>query len=196
MAGAMLMRGSKKHNRQQIQDELDRLKAQVTVTGGGASISTVRASFLDSLRLAAEILQDPAFPESDFEQIRQADLARIESSRTDPQAIATNMLNRHLAPYPAGDPRAVLTPDESIAELKKVTLDDAKKFYTDFYGASNAELAVVGDFDAAEVQKLATELFDTWKSPQPYKAVTRTWAETRRRSIKPSKHPTKPTRIS
>ena len=68
-----------------------------------------------------------------------------------------------------------MTPDESIDELKKVTLDDAKKFYTDFYGASNAELAVVGDFDAAEVEKLATELFGAWKSPQPYKAVTRTW---------------------
>ena len=177
MAGAMLMRGTKKHSRQQIQDELDRLKAQVAVTGGGASISTVRASFLDSLRLAAEILKEPAFPESDFEQIRQADFARIENSRTDPQALATNLINRHLAPYPLGDPRAVMTPDESIAELKKVTLDDAKKFYNDFYGASNAELSVVGDFDAAEVEKLATELFDKWKSPQPYKAVTRTWAK-------------------
>jgi zinc protease len=175
MAGAMLMRGSKKHNRQQIQDELDRLKAQVAVSGGGASINTVRASFLDALRLAAEILKEPAFPEADFDQIRQADLARIETSRTDPQAMATNLLSRHLSPYPAGDPRAVLTPDESIAELKKVTLDDAKKFYTDFYGASNAELAVVGDFDAAEVEKLAGELFGNWKSPQPYKAVTRTW---------------------
>ncbi len=69
----------------------------------------------------------------------------------------------------------MLTPDESIAELKKVTLDDAKKFYADFYGASNGELAVVGDFDAAEVEKLAGELFGNWKSPQPYKAVTRTW---------------------
>jgi zinc protease len=177
MAGAMLMRGTKKHNRQQIQDELDRLKAQVAVTGGGASISTVRATFPDSLRLAAEILKEPSFPDADFDQIRQADLARIESSRTDPQAMATNLINRHLAPYPLGDPRAVLTPDESIAEMKKVTLDDAKKFYADFYGASNAELAVVGDFDAAEVEKLATELFDKWKSPQPYKAVTRTWAK-------------------
>jgi zinc protease len=175
MAGSMLMRGSKKHNRQQIQDELDRLKAQVAVSGGGASINTVRASFLDSLRLAAEILKEPAFPEADFDQIRQASLAGIETSRTDPQAMATNLLNRHLSPYPPGDPRAVLTPDESIAELKKVTLDDAKRFYADFYGASNAELAVVGDFDAAEVEKLAGELFGTWKSPQPYKAVTRTW---------------------
>ncbi len=38
--------------------------------------------------------------------------------------------------------------------LKKVTLDDAKKFYADFYGASNAEVVVIGDFDPAEVQKL------------------------------------------
>ena len=88
-----------------------------------------------------------------------------------------------------------MTPDENIDELKKVTLDDAKKFYTDFYGASNAELAVVGDFDSAEVEKLARELFGTWKSPKPYKASTRTWQK-----LTPvnqtSKRPTRPTRIS
>ncbi|HEY4362302.1 MAG TPA: pitrilysin family protein [Bryobacteraceae bacterium] len=175
MTGAMLMRGTKQHSRQQIQDTLDKLKAQVTASGGGASISTVRASFADALRLAAEILKEPLFPEADFDQIRQANLARIESGRTDPQAMASNLLSRHLAPYATGDPRAVLTPDESIAEMRKVTLDDAKKYYADFFGASNAELVVVGDFDAAEVQKLATELFGSWKSPGPYKAVTRDW---------------------
>jgi zinc protease len=175
MAGALLMRGTKKHTRQQIQDELDRLKAQVAVSNAAASISTVRASLPDALRLAAEMLKEPLLPESDFEQIRQADLARIERSRADPQAMASNLLGRHLSPYPAGDPRAVLTPDESIAELKKVTLEDAKKFYADFYGASNAELAVVGDFDSAEVEKLVRELFGDWKSPQPYKIVSRTW---------------------
>ena len=68
---------------------------------------------------------------------------------------------------------------------KKLTLADVKKFYADFYGASNAELAVVGDFDAAEVQKLATELFGSWKSPAPYTRVKRDWnkLETVNRSI-------------
>jgi zinc protease len=177
MAGSLMMRGSKKYTRQQIQDELDRLKAQVGVTINGATISTVRASFPDSLRLAAEILKEPLFPESDFEQIRLADIARIETSRTDPQALATNLLGRHLSTYPAGDPRAVLTPDENIAQLKKVTLEDVKKYYAEFAGASNAELSVVGDFDAAEVQKLAEELFGSWKSPSPYKEITRTWTK-------------------
>src|SRR5262249_36170069 len=32
-----------------------------------------------------------------------------------------------------------------------------------------------GDFDAAEAQKLATELFGNWKSASPYTRIARTW---------------------
>ena len=45
-AGAMLMRGTTKRTRQQIQDEIDRLKARVNVFGGasnaGAQVETTR----------------------------------------------------------------------------------------------------------------------------------------------------------
>jgi zinc protease len=178
MAGAMLMRGTAKHTRQQLQDELDRLKAQMSASGSvnnGASVSitTVHAGFAGALRLAAEVLREPAFPESEFEQIRQSSIGRIESQRSEPQALAVNAMNRHLNAYPAGDPRAIQTPDEAIGDLKKVTLAEIRKFHADFYGTSHAELAVVGDFDAAEVQKLAAELFGTWKSPTPYTALER-----------------------
>jgi zinc protease len=173
------MRGTTQHNRQQIEDELDKLKARLNVTGtlngASANIETVRASIVPTLRLAAEILRQPAFPESEFEQVRQSTIARIESQRSEPQSIATMAMNRFIAPYPAGDPRYVPTVEEGIDNLKKVTLADTKKFYTDFYGASNAELAVVGDFDAAEVKKLAEELFGSWKSPQPYAVLKRDW---------------------
>ncbi len=65
--------------------------------------------------------------------------------------------------------------DEQIAELKKVTLADVKKFYADFYGASDGELVVVGDFDPVETRKVLTELFGTWKSPAPYARLTQNW---------------------
>jgi zinc protease len=80
-------------------------------------------------------------------------------------------LQRHLNPYPKDDVRAVKTPDEEIAECKQVTLADVRTFYRDFYGASNAEMAVVGDFDAGEIRKLAADLFGTWKSPRPFERV-------------------------
>jgi len=182
LAGALLMRGTQKHTRQQLQDEFDKIKARVNVsgslTGAGASIDTVRAGLIPALRLAAEILREPAFPESDFEQIRQAAIAQLEAGRSEPQNMASIAMNRYLnAAYPTGDPRYTPTIDENIDQLKKVTLEEAKKFYTDFYGASNAELAVVGDFDAVEVQKLAQELFSSWKSPKPYSVVKRSWAK-------------------
>jgi zinc protease len=179
VTGSLLGRATKKHTRQQLQEEMTRLKASVraggSATGGNASVSGVRATFPDALRLAAEMLREPVFPESDFAQLHQSSLARAESGRSDPQAIVNNQRGRHTAPYPAGDIRAVKTPEENIAAIEKVTLDDAKKFYADFYGADHAEMVVIGDFDPAEVRKLVVELFGDWKSPAAYKPVTRTW---------------------
>ena len=180
MTGQMLMRGTQKHTRQQLQDELDQLKAQMNASasvnnGATVSISTVHDGFAGALRLAAEVLREPAFPESDFGQLRQSLTGRIESQRAEPQSLAINAMNRHLNDYPQGDPRAIPTPDESIDGLKKLTLAEVKKFHADFYGASHAELAVIGDFDAAEVQKLAADLFGDWKSPAPYTRLSRSW---------------------
>jgi zinc protease len=181
MAGALLMRGTAKHTRQQLNDEIDKLKTRLSVSGGDttaqASISTVRDNFLGALRLAAEVLREPSFPESELEPIRQQAIGSAESGRSEPTAIAFNALSRHIAPYPKGDPRATPTIDERLADLKAVTIDDARKFYADFYGASNAEMVVVGDFDAAEVEKLARELFGAWKSPKPYAEVLQNWKQ-------------------
>ncbi len=177
-AGALLMRGTQKHTRQQLQDELDKLKVQMGASAGdndaSLNLGTIRASLIPALRLAAEVLRQPAFVESEFEQLRQASLARAESSRKEPGALAPLALRRHLIRYPAGDPRSVTTPEEDIANTTKLTLAEVKKFYADFFGASNAELVVVGDFDPAEIRKVVEEELGTWKSPAPYQLVLRT----------------------
>ncbi len=181
LAGQMLMRGTAKHTRQQIKDEFDRLKARAFVSGGttsaGFSIETLRENLPAVLRAAAEVLREVSFPSSEFEQLKQERLAGIEANRSQPQFVGFIAFNRHLNPYPKGDVRYTATPDEQIAELKAATLDEAKKFYADFYGASNGELAVVGDFDAKEIEKLATQLFGSWKSPRPFSRVVTAYKE-------------------
>ena len=177
MAGAMLMRGTQKHTRQQLQDDLDKMKAQMgasaTETDANLTLNTIRASLPAALKLAAEVLRQPSFPESEFEPLRQAMLGRMEGNRKEPGALAPLALRKHFNKYPKGDPRAVNTVEEEIADLKGVTLDGARKFYQDFFGASNAELAIVGDFDPAEVRKIAQEEFADWKSPKPHALVLR-----------------------
>jgi zinc protease len=172
LAGGMLMRGTAKHTRQQIQDEIDRLKARVTVFGdvssAGFSIETVRENLPAVLSLVAEVLRESSFPAPEFDQLKNEQIAFTELQLKEPQAVAFSAFERHMNPYPKGDPRYVATLEEEIAETKAATLDGAKKFYADFYGASNGELAVVGDFDDKAVENQLTNLFGSWKSPHPY----------------------------
>jgi zinc protease len=175
LTGQILIRGTKNKSRQQIRDEIDRLKARINVGGGAtgatANIETVEANLAGSLRLAAEILREPAFPASELEPMRQLQIAAIESGKSEPTAIASLEFNRHLNPWPSEDVRYVGTFDERVAAAKKVTLDEMRQFYQQFYGASNGEFVVVGQFEPAQVEKLAAELFSNWKSPSRYERL-------------------------
>jgi zinc protease len=169
---ALLMRGTQLHTRQQIQDELTRLKTTLRINGGPAGLSvsfeTPEANLNPTLALIAEVLQKPAFPAADLEEIKRATLSRIEGARTDPQAIANLALRRSLSAYLAGDYRYVPTFDESVAAVNAVSIGDIQSFYKQFYGASNAEAALVGNFDPAGAAKELTELLGGWKSPSPF----------------------------
>lgn len=176
LVGQMLMRGTSKHTRQQISDEFAKLKAQVgvggTATNAFVTVQTVRESLPDTLKLIAEILRDPAFPEKELELLKQQRITNIEASKTEPNAIAALALRKHLnAQYPKGDVRYVATPDEQIADIKAISLDDLKKFYQDFYGGSYGEVAIVGDFDAKEMEQLTNQLFSNWKNKSPYQRI-------------------------
>ncbi len=173
--GQMLMRGTTKHTRQQIQDEFDKLKAQVRVSGSATnanvSIETKRGNLPAVLRLVGEILREPAFPQSEFDQLKQETLTQIESQKSEPTAIAFTELNRHFNVYPKGHPNYSGTIEEQIGDIKAVTLDNVKNFYKDFYGASYGQMTVVGDFDEKEVSGLTQELFSNWKSPKGYTRI-------------------------
>lgn len=174
-AGQLLMRGTAKRTRQQIRDEFDKLKAQVTVSGGATSafvnIETTRQNLPAVLRLVNEILREPAFPQNEFDLLKQETLTNLENNRSEPTSVAINASAIHFNRYPKGDIRYSGTLDEDIADVKAITLDDVKAFHKDFYGASNGELAVVGDFDPKEISALTTELFGSWKSPKKFERI-------------------------
>ena len=171
LASSMLMRGSKKHTREQLRDEFDRLKATVSVGGDGASIETLRANLPAVLRLVAEILREPAFPENEFEQLRRSLATGIESQKSDPGALAGLQLERHLSPYPPEHWLYTPTLDERMQRLQSASIDDLRRCHGDFYGASHSELAVVGDFDPQEIGVLAQDLFGNWASPRAYTRI-------------------------
>lgn len=182
MTGSLLMRGTANRTRQQIQDEMVKLDARINVSGGvsgaNASVQTTAENLIPALRLAAEMLREPAFPEAEFEQVKKQTLAGIENRRAEPAALAPLALARALNPFPRKNVRYVGTINEDIEDMGKVTLDDVKKFHAQFYGASHGELVIVGQFDQAAVSKAAAELFGSWTSPAPYARITTNFQKT------------------
>ncbi|HBA62086.1 MAG TPA: insulinase family protein [Elusimicrobia bacterium] len=182
LAGSMLMRGTLKHTRQQIKDEFDRLKTRASIGGGYVSLETDRTNLASALRLAVEVLREPAFPEAEFATLKQEELAAIEEQKSQPDYLAENAYNRYLFPYTPEDIRYVPTADEQIERVKAAGLDAVKAYHRDFFGASFGQMAVVGDFDPADVKALAEETLGNWANVKPYKRIERKYAE-----LKPEK---------
>lgn len=182
LTDSLLLRGTKSKSRQQLQDEMQKLNATINIGGGGlatvsANISTTAENLIPAMRLAVEILRDPAFPESDFDQIRKQRIAQIDRGRTEPGTLVSQALQSNLSSYPRTDVRHVRTIDEEIEDLNKVTLADVKQFHQKFYGASQGELIVVGKFETASVEREAAALLGSWKSASPYQRIVNSYKD-------------------
>lgn len=181
-AARMLNRGTKNKTRIQLRDEMTKIKSRIFV-GGSATGLTVfitsdKVNLSDALRLAAEMIKEPGFSETEFEQLKIESISRLESQKSEPNSIASREMRRRFdKDYPKGHLFYPASIEEEISEIKNLKLEDVKKFYQDFYGASFGEMAIVGDFNEAETVKTVTELFGNWKSLAPYKRITRQFKE-------------------
>ncbi|MES2257313.1 MAG: pitrilysin family protein [Pseudomonadota bacterium] len=172
-ANQMLTRGTSRYDRAQLADAMDKLK----MSGSVYHFDTTRGNLAEALRLTAHILKEPAFDAAEFEQMRQEWLVSLEASRSEPMAVASEVLAQHYNHYPKGDVRTALTLDEQIAAVKALKLEEVQAYHRDFYGASNGELAIVGDFDAAAIKPVIADTLGNWSSKAHYARILDTNAD-------------------
>ena len=172
MTGQMLSRGSTKLTRTQIADEFEKLKMSGGVSGLSASFQTNRTNIVAAIKLAAQLMREPSFPESEFEQLRKQSLTQIESQKSDPQALASVALSKHFNTFPRGDVRYANSFEETEEDLKAIKLSDLRDFHKTFYAAAKGDIAIVGDFDEAAVTQAIREAFGDWKGGMPYVLIS------------------------
>jgi zinc protease len=168
-AMAMLARGTSKLSRQQIADEMIRLK----MTGGISNFETTRANLPEALRLTAQAFQTPSFPAAEFEELKRQTLTGLQRQLDDPESLAFDARSAHFNTYPAGDPRYYIPIAERIKLVEQATLEGAKAFWKEFVGTARGEIAIVGDFDEKAVEAELQKLFTAQRSAAPYGRVDR-----------------------
>lgn len=176
LTGAMLDKGTENMTRQEIQDKLDELKARVSIFGSSsqatARIETTNENLSDVLALVDEIFKSPSFKEEEFAKLKEERLAGLEEQLSEPQAIANTVFSKALSPYPKTDVRYVMSMDEQIEAIKATTLEEVKAFHEGFYGASEATISVVGDFDKDAVMKDIEAHYGDWENPVKYVRIS------------------------
>ncbi len=172
-AGALLMTGAGTLSREQIVRKMDEIKTVGGVGGDRQSatinLQTKREMIADALSLSTQILRNADFPQSEFDQYKLQMITGIEAARKEPGTVAGIAMNRYFDPWPAAHPFASASLDEWIAGIRALTRDDLVAFHRDFYGTTEGEIAIVGDFDAAAVKAQLQTLFADWHGKRPYK---------------------------
>lgn len=172
----MLMRGTKHRARQEIQDELDRLKTRLTIGGLNWNVavtaSSVRDQLPEALKLITEILREPAFDKAEFDLLIEETLASIEANMSEPRYRATEAYQRYLVnAVSKGHPFYFYTAEEDIEALSNTTIEDVSQFWKQFYSPVNGAISVVGDFDKTAVLALLENSFGNWEATTNYQHI-------------------------
>ncbi|MFL6284144.1 MAG: insulinase family protein [Pyrinomonadaceae bacterium] len=161
----MLDEGTATRSSLEISDQLARIGSSLNVGAGWdsttASMRTLTRHLDRALEIYSDVISNPAFPDKDFERLRQQRLAALRQQRDSPDAIAGLVFQTVLygRGHPYGHP---LAGDE--ASLTGLSGTDVRGFYETYYRPNNSALIVVGDVKPDAVVAKLEKAFAGWKS--------------------------------
>jgi len=171
----MLNKGTESRTRQEIEDELSKLKSSIYFSSRNgnvyANISSTKENLMASLELMADMLKHPRFDPAELEKLKTESLAALEANKTEPQALAFERLSQINNTYPKGHPNYAMSQAEEEEAIRALTIDDVKQFYNDFYGLGKSINVAIGTFAPQEVKTFLEREFASFTSKSPYEVI-------------------------
>ena len=158
-AATMLRRGTATHSAQQIAEAIEDLGASLHTNCGNntsfASATALKDDWPAVLKLLADVVQQPSFPDDEWAKMQPRILASIDRQRDQWHTeirlhFAQAYYGEHAWSQPSAGRREV---------VEALTADDLRAFHTDHLDARQAVLSVVGDVVPQNVRDEAERLF-------------------------------------
>lgn len=157
MVGPMLRRGTTTRTKAELDEQIDFIGASL-----GASSSSIFGSSLTKhkdqmLSLMTDIIFNPVFPEEELDKIKTRTISGLATQKDDPDAISGNI--SAVLTYGKEHPYGELTTEETVANIE---ISDIRNYYNTYFKPNIAYLAIVGDINKKEAQKLVKKMFGKW----------------------------------
>jgi len=171
----MLNKGTLSKTRQQIEDELSRLKSSVSFRASNgnvyANVVSTEENLMSTLALMTEILKTPSFEAAELEKLKTESLAYLESNKTEPQFLASKRLSAINNSFPKEHPLYSMSVEEEEAAIKATKIEDIKKFHKDFYGLGMSILVSIGDMQPMQLKTYMEKEFADYNSKNAYERL-------------------------
>ena len=162
LTGDLLPEGTKTRTAAQIAESAARMGGElhvgVTPDLTDATIDVLSEAGPEAVKLLADVVRNPTFPESDFARRRNDRARQLSIARSQPQQLA---LEKFLGTVYPANPYGRLFP--SPQELQALTADKARAFHQANYAAARTHVYVVGAFDGDRMEQALREAFGDWK---------------------------------
>ncbi|HEX8916286.1 MAG TPA: insulinase family protein, partial [Humisphaera sp.] len=161
LAMQMVSRGTKARNAQQIAEFWDSIGGDFAATCGNNSwswtASCLKADFPKAMDAVADLVNNPTFPEAELDPMKKRVAAQIQGQDADWTAQAFRFFKK--AYYgPTGSPYQF--PATGTEEnVGRFTAQQVRDWYAKQVSPAKRVIAVYGDVDPAEAEKLARGLF-------------------------------------
>ncbi len=158
LAGEMLRQGTTTRPKAQLDEEIDFMGASLNTGSSSASASGLSKYTEKLMELLADVAQNPAFPQEEFEKLKEQQISGIKSSKDDPASVNARIFQMLL--YGKNHPYGESATEETTSN---VDLEDCKQYYNNYWIPNITYLAVIGDVKKKQIKKLAKKYFGKWE---------------------------------
>ena len=143
----LLGRGTKSYSREEIEEMLDFISAQLDIRTEKEVIvisgTTLKENLDKFYHIFTEVILDPTFPEEEIEKMKVDQINAIENIKQDDTELTACVFENFLF---RGHPYGHLV-EGKISSVKSFTRQDAIDFYDEHFLRNNIILGIAGDFD-------------------------------------------------
>lgn len=155
----MMTEGTKKYTADELADYIESKGMSLASYPGSLMITMLKENFEEGLAIVRELLQNATFPDHEIEKVRVQLENDLKSYWDEPRSFSNQLMKDIIY---QGHPYAknLLGTYESI---KKICRDDLTDFYNTYITPAGITMAIVGDIEGYNIQKICSTLFGDWQ---------------------------------
>lgn len=155
--GMMLGTATKTMTKDQINEKVDFIGADLNTNAQGASGSCLKKHLDPFMKIFSDVVLNPVFKQEELDKIKTQGKSGLATQKNDPNAMMSNLSKAVI--YGKDHAYGEVQTEQNI---DNITLADCQGYYDNYFKANKGYITIVGDITPDEAKKILTQYFGNW----------------------------------